>query len=503
LTPEDHAQTRRGRWLLAIRRRIIRRVEQQPGILRLFILLDSAFCITRGMLFGGLLWRGYDCIDRYDLRVWLLRNGAIPEITVQSGLVRGTYDYIFAYVGGDTRKPSLAAGVALRMILRLLLTYQRSVFWRMEAGMGDTIFAPMYEVLKKRGVKFRFFHEIQNLGVSADRKSIASIQVGRQVTLRDGRPAEDYQPLVTIKGLPCWPSDPLYDQIEAGEAERLQRDKVNLCSAWSDWKCPETLTLERGRDFDLVVFGASLATLPVIAPELLAPDTGSEPLRRLIENVQTVPTLAMQLWFKKDCAGLGWHDGSTILTAYSEPFDTWADMTHLVPREDWPAAATPRSIAYFCGPLRQPKRVPQFGTCPGYQEALDHRVQRLARGWLGRHTRGLWPEAMTNSGPPQLDWELLEDLKTGEGNKRFGTQYFRANLNPSDRYVMSLPGTTRFRLRPEQSGYDNLFLTGDWLRTGLNYGCVEGTVMSGMQTARAICGSPREIYGETDFCKAR
>jgi len=30
----------------------------------------------------------------------------------------------------------------------------------MQAGMGDTIFGPMYEVMKKRGVKFKFFHQV-------------------------------------------------------------------------------------------------------------------------------------------------------------------------------------------------------------------------------------------------------------------------------------------------------------------------------------------------------
>ena len=42
-------------------------------------------------------------------------------------------------------------------------------------------------------------------------------------------------------------------------------------------------------------------------------------------------------------------------------------------------------------------------------------------------------------------------------------------------------------------------LAGDWLRTGLNYGCVESAVMGGLQAARAICGFPDKIYGEHDL----
>ena len=63
---------------------------------------------------------------------------------------------------------------------------------------------------------------------------------------------------------------------------------------------------------------------------------------------------------------------------------------------------------------------------------------------------------------------------------------------------MSVVGSTRYRLATDQSGFANLFLTGDWIRTGLNAGCVEAAVMAGMQTARAISGHPVVIQGETD-----
>ena len=33
--------------------------------------------------------------------------------------------------------------------------------------MGDTIFTPFYQVLKRRGVKFKFFHAVTNLGLDA------------------------------------------------------------------------------------------------------------------------------------------------------------------------------------------------------------------------------------------------------------------------------------------------------------------------------------------------
>jgi uncharacterized protein with NAD-binding domain and iron-sulfur cluster len=51
-------------------------------------------------------------------------------------------------------------------------------------------------------------------------------------------------------------------------------------------------------------------------------------------------------------------------------------------------------------------------------------------------------------------------------------------------------------LHADQSGFANLFLAGDWLKTGLDAGCVEAAVMGGMQASRAICGLPASIQGE-------
>ena len=47
-----------------------------------------------------------------------------------------------------------------------------------------------------------------------------------------------------------------------------------------------------------------------------------------------------------------------------------------------------------------------------------------------------------------------------------------------------------------ESVHDGSVFAGDWTFTGLNYGCVEAAVMSGMEACRAICGSPKIIFGE-------
>jgi uncharacterized protein with NAD-binding domain and iron-sulfur cluster len=77
-----------------------------------------------------------------------------------------------------------------------------------------------------------------------------------------------------------------------------------------------------------------------------------------------------------------------------------------------------------------------------------------------------------------------------EGEDRFDSQFWRANVDPSERYVLSLPGSDKYRLRSDESGYDNLVLAGDWINCGLNAGCLEAAVMSGLQAANVIHGRP-------------
>ena len=71
---------------------------------------------------------------------------------------------------------------------------------------------------------------------------------------------------------------------------------------------------------------------------------------------------------------------------------------------------------------------------------------------------------------------------------RFKAQFWKANVEPGDRYVQSLAGTTQHRLAPGGSGLRNLYLAGDWTRNGLNLGCIEAAVISGRTAAREGVG---------------
>ena len=99
----------------------------------------------------------------------------------ETRLSGGTHDLGFAYRDGNPRAPQIAAGQAINAGCRFFFTYQGSLFWRMKAGMGDVVFAPMYLALRLRGVKFRFFHRLDDivLGPQTERPWSDSRSAGR------------------------------------------------------------------------------------------------------------------------------------------------------------------------------------------------------------------------------------------------------------------------------------------------------------------------------------
>lgn len=451
----------------------------------LYEVLDLGGAVLRGMISDGVYRHGFDVIDSYEISGWLAKHGAQNE-TIDGPMVRAVYDYAFGFSHGMTDRSdrAIAAGVFLSGSLRLFFTYKGAIFYKMNAGMGDTIFAPYFKALAQRGVKFKFFHKVQNLKLNAQAQGIQTIQIDRQATVHNGA----YNPFVSVKGLDCWPSEPDYTQLKEGK--ELQARNIDLESSWSDWQPVEKLTLERGVDFDEVILGISLGALPYIAKELIDADPA---WHEMIERVKTTATQAMQLWLKKDTSDLGWQNGNSILTAYANDMNTWADMSHLKGTEDWPDGEEPGSIAYFCGPLADPKEIPPFSDT-GFPERAKADVRSSSRKWIETHGPLMWPNAFQADG--SLNTDELVKMDYGQSQDPWDMQYFRANFDPAERYVLSAPGSTTARLRSDRSGFANLWLAGDWTYTGINAGCVEAAAMSGLRAASGLLGKRPSIIGE-------
>ena len=478
--------------------------EKDEEVRRLWTIADLLLTVVRGSIRFGLVTdpRGFDAIDGYDYREWLEINGA-SRATLDSAFVRGGgYNLSFSYEGGDLARPRTSAGQALRGALRMFFTYRGAFFWKMSAGMGDVVFAPLYEVLRRRGVRFEFFHRLENVRLAdvgglatGERPYVEALEFDVQAKVRGGG---EYQPLIDVRGLPCWPARPDYGQLEDGE--RLEREGWDFESFW-DLRKVDTRTLRVVEDFDFVVLGVGIGAIPHVCREIVARDPR---WRRMVERVQSVETQAFQVWMRPGVAELGWTgpEGITV-SGFVEPFDTWADMGHLLPEESWPAEGAPRSIAYFCSVLPTPE-VPEGGepdrSQAGYPAARREEVRAAAVRFLERDVRHLWPAAAAGSSVGGgFRWDLLVS-PTGDtpaGPERFASQFWTANVNPSDRYTLSLPGTAQDRISPLDNSYDNLTITGDWTSCGLIAGCVEAAVMSGRLAAHALCRSPalEEIVG--------
>ena len=125
--------------------------------------------------------------------------------------------------------------------------------------------------------------------------------------------------------------------------------------------------------------------------------------------------------------------------------------------------------------------------------ALCHEaVRRHAIRFLETDLKHLWPKAVDERG---FRWPLLLDGAKGSdkqavGQDRFNSQFWTANINPTDRYILSLPGTLKYRISPLDMHFDNLTIAGDWTDCGHQAGCVEAAVMSGRLAAHALSQEP-------------
>jgi uncharacterized protein with NAD-binding domain and iron-sulfur cluster len=481
LAPEAIQAGLLGRPLDAIREALD--YEHRPEHRRFWLLLSLETATVRGIISDDLVTdpRGFRAINDEDFCAWILRHGAHPDV-LDFPLVRGLYDIVFGYQDGDSARPSLAAGVALLLTGIALFQYKGAFFWKMTAGMGDVVIAPLYQALRRRGVEFEFFHRVDALHLDDRHRAVDAITMGRQVRLADG--VNDYQPLTRIGGLPVFPDHPLAEQLD--ENARVD-DLESHFGARAD---VETRVLRRGVDFDHVVLAASLGMVELVSGELIA---DSPQWRDMTTHLRTVATQAFQLWLRPDESTLGWDRPGVTTSGYVAPFDTWASMPQTLWAEQWPDDDLPHTAAYFCGALTA--LWPNTEDPQAYVSRCREKVLADAVGYLDGHVGLYLPGAVTEQG---FAWHLLSGVHGHRGAEALSTQHVSVNVDPSDRYVQSVPGSDKYRLRSDESGYDNLVLAGDWTDSGLNAGCIEAAVMSGLQAANSLLGRGR-MYGIRGF----
>ncbi|HET9876336.1 MAG TPA: FAD-dependent oxidoreductase, partial [Mycobacterium sp.] len=450
--------------------------EHRPDHKRSWLLLSLMTAVIRGILADKLVTdpRGFRAINDEDFNAWILRHGAHPDV-LDFALVRGLYDLVFGYENADPDRPSFGAGLAVFLTGLVLFGYKGAIFWKMTAGMGDVVIAPLYQALRRRGVEFEFFHRLEALHLDDRRLAVDAITFARQVHLAGG--ATHYEPLTRVRELPVFPKTPLTgqlaapDQIPCGGWHSLE-------THWSEPADAETRVLRRGVDFDHVVLAVSVGMLPVVAGELI--EDRAE-WQEMTSAIRTVATQAFQLWLRPDEPSLGWNEPGVTISGYLRPFETWASMPQTMWAEDWPSHDRPGTVAYFCGTLDATWPTAEVG--PGYLRRYEQHVQDTVADYIEHHLGPYFPRAVGERG---FNWHLLSGVNGERGSAALRTQHVSVNVDPSDRYVQSVPGTDRYRLRPDESGYDNLVLAGDWTDSGMNAGCIEAATLSGLEAANAL-----------------
>ena len=451
---------------------------------RTWIVAYLGMTFARGMLKDRLFERGFDAVEAIEMRAWLTQHSAFVGSPDQdladntafwSATMQAFYDASFSYVDGDKTQPNVAASTALRCMLRILFDYSGPIILEMQAGMGDTVFAPLYTVLQRRGVRFAFFQRMTGLTLDASGQSIERIELSQQVQIAD---PTAYAPLFDVLGLPCWPAEPFYDQI--GDGAALKASGANLehwDSGWVD--TGPSRPLQRGQDFDHIVLGISYDLLPAVTQPLNANAKWAE----MVVGLNSADTQAAQLWFARDRAGLGMDATPEIFGGYVEPWSSLTDFSHLLAREDWPAGNAPFYLNYTCGPLAKS------------DDPSDAAVYTRLRDFLLQHAAPLWP---LSDGAGGFDYSVLHADDGTMGEDRLKAQYWRANTDPTERYVIAKAATASVRLDPGATGFDNLSVAGEWTDSGVNISSIEATAISGMRVSRALTGQPQRIPGESD-----
>jgi hypothetical protein len=182
----------------------------------------------------------------------------------------------------------------------------------------------------------------------------------------------------------------------------------------------------------------------------------------------------MQLWLSEPVNRYApWAAPDITAGSYTEPFDTWSDMPVLAGEKSQEPTRPIRSVAYFTNVA--PGKFVRGAFDGAFDESqLTDAVDHFTRHGLG----SLWPQFDPRS------------MIIG--------QYQRLNNDSSAAYTLSVNGTLRARLSPQDKSIINVRPVGDWTRNGISAGCIEAAVISGMIAALDL-RPDRElaIFGET------
>ena len=249
--------------------------------------------------------------------------------------------------------------------------------------------------------------------------------------------------------------------------------------------------LRRGEDFDIIVYGIPVGSLPFLCGELLEK---SPSLRATNECIERAPSLQIQLW------------GNFDLHKWADPemqfqyrlFDPLKEKEislvyengGVVKTEDW-TNLKPEHLLYTTF-LYNLEEIQGRNHTSFPEEEIDKAKQFAMQNVL-KVLKNISPNSFQDG---VFNWTLLTDPENRTGVERFDSQYIRLNINPSDHFTQIRINSSQYRITTDGAGIDNIYFTGDWIQNGLNHGSIESAVTSGLLTSKAISGYPEEVFGE-------
>jgi uncharacterized protein with NAD-binding domain and iron-sulfur cluster len=302
--------------------------------------------------------------------------------------------------------------------------------------MGDVVFAPLYELLEKRGVRFRFFHRVDALETTTD--DSGTVQLSR-IRLSQQATVADYEPLFTVDSVRSWPTRPGHVAINK------DRNYEDYAPHHDD----VPTSIDVGKDFDSAICALSIGGLAAITNSHFRRAAGIDTAIAMADSVETSSS---QLWLNHSvspphtlCAPFSMFLGFTPDGVTPAPLETWSDFSHLI--EHTPAAGRETTACVYLAGIKRPG------------QELDKRTA---------HSLHSFSEFAQTSVPRVVE------------------AYHHESSNPSDQYVRAPAGRTRFRLNQADLRLHNLVFAGDWTRTRLNLGSIESATMSGIQAATIL-----------------
>lgn len=461
-------------------------------------MMDTYWTTLRGILDDRLWTRDLDVLDKEDFRAWLRRHGAM-ENTLNSSVTFVVPNILFAYPYGDsTRPPELSAASWLAWLLRGMVG-RGGYFYFMAAGTGETVILPLYLALKRRGVKFEFFHKLTDITTSSGKNpAVTELHFEVQAKTKSGKP---YEPLQKVPGKAwqVWPSHPLWEQLKYGK-ENAEAGVHFERWAQSPVKGGSKRVLTKGKaganGFDYVVWA-----MPPSMIEYVGNDALNKAWADSAGAMRWTATQASQFWLTRSTEELGWKidrskfgdSGRYVSGSFPNPLNAMAVFDDLIEYEAWGKDA-PRGVIYLCSQLQGPDHGEMINL-GGTRASTSSNIRVL-----GNFMPDAVPTGADCNDPQSIDFNYLfvpKDKDFLRGDDRLALQYHRVNIDPVDAYVQAPPGSAKHRLLPWQSGFSNLVPAGDWIYTGINVGAFESAVTGGKFAAFALAGhlEPEEVYG--------